>query len=71
MNGLETYVAIRDIRPDVVTILITGYRSDMSGSVQQALKKGVSVCLEKPLEMERLLALLEKFTESRSIGIVR
>ncbi len=71
MNGLETYLAIRDIQPSVVTILITGYIAETTDSVQQALKKGAYVCLEKPLDMDYLLELLEKVREARSAGIVR
>ena len=71
MNGLETYLAIQDIQPSVMTILITGYIAETTDSVQQALGKGAYVCLEKPLDMDHLFEVMKKAMESRSTGIVR
>lgn len=70
MNGLQTYLAIRDIRPGVVTIIMTGYLSETRDSVQQALQKDAYVCLEKPLDMDHLLELLQKVMELRSKGMI-
>lgn len=60
LNGLETYMAIRDIRPDTVVIIITGYLGEMGDLAQLALEKGAYVCLEKPFDMDRLLELLRE-----------
>lgn len=59
MNGLETYMAIREIRPDAVVILMTGYFQEMEDIVQQTLKKGAYVCLEKPLDIGYLLKVIQ------------
>ncbi len=63
MNGLETYLAIRDIHNDAMVILITGYLDEIGNLAQQTLEKGAYTCLEKPVDMGRLLAL---FNEMRS-----
>ena len=68
LNGLETHLAIRKIRPDVVTILITGYFNSMEDLVQQAMQEGAYACLEKPLDMERLLNLLRQVEGVKSRG---
>jgi len=39
LNGLETYLAIHDFRPNVVPIIITGYPKEMDKLVQQALQE--------------------------------
>lgn len=68
LNGLETYLAIREFRPDVVAIVITGYRQEMSELVQRALQENVCTCLEKPIDIDRLLSLLVLIKEQKAKG---
>jgi two-component system response regulator HydG len=68
LNGLETYLAIREFRPDVVAIVITGYRQEMSELVQQALQENVCTCLEKPIDIDKLLSLLVLIKEQKAKG---
>ena len=63
LNGLETYLAIHDFRPNMVAIIITGYREEMKELVGQALKRNAYTCLEKPLNMDKLVSLLERIKE--------
>jgi DNA-binding response OmpR family regulator len=63
LNSLETYLAIRDIRPDVVVILITGYPKEMADITMEILEKNACICLEKPFNMDNLLKLLEEVLE--------
>jgi DNA-binding NtrC family response regulator len=60
LNGLETYLAIREIRWNVVVIVITGYQQEMSDLIQKALQESVYLCLEKPVNMDELISLLDK-----------
>lgn len=39
LNGLETYLAIRGFRPNMVAIIITGYAKETSKLIEQALQK--------------------------------
>ncbi len=66
LNGLETYMIIRDIRPQVVAILITGYPHETNGLVQQALREEAYLCLEKPIAMDMLIGLLEKIMRQKA-----
>ena len=66
LNGLETYLSIRDFRPDVVAVIITGYSKEMSELIEQALQKSVYTCLEKPLDMDKLASLLERIEEQKA-----
>ena len=68
LNGLETYLAIRDFRPNVVAVVITGFAKEMSKQVQKALQKSAYICLEKPINMDRLVSLLEQIKEHRAGG---
>jgi DNA-binding NtrC family response regulator len=71
LNGLETYLAIRDIRPDVVAVIVTGYRQEMSKLAEQAVKKSAYTCLEKPIDMDELLSLLAQIKEQKDTETLR
>lgn len=60
INGLETYLAIKEVNPEAVAIMITGYRQEMADLVRQALANNAYTCLYKPLDMEELLGVVEK-----------
>jgi len=71
LNGLETYLSIRDFRPNVLAIMITGYRQEMSELAQQALKESAYTCLEKPVDMDKLVELLERIKEQKDEGTLK
>lgn len=71
LNGLETYLAIRDIRPDVVAIIITGHAKDMDDMVQEAIQKRAYTCLEKPVNMDTLISMLERIKEQKDKGVLK
>jgi two-component system response regulator HydG len=60
ITGLETYLSIRKINPEVVAIMMTGYRQEMSDLVEEALRSDVYTCLYKPLEIEEVLKLVNE-----------
>lgn len=68
LNGLETYVHIRDIRPNVVAIIITGHRQELDELVQQFMKKSAYICLEKPIDMGVLMSLLDQIMQQKAKG---
>ena len=71
LNGLETYLSIRDFRPNVVAVIITGYRQEMSELVQRALQKSAYACLEKPIDMDRLVSLLVQIKAQKNSGTLK
>jgi len=60
INGLETYLAIREINPEAVAIMVTAYRQEMADLVEEALRNQAYTCLYKPLNMEEVLGLVEE-----------
>ncbi|MFQ5950577.1 MAG: response regulator [Candidatus Geothermarchaeales archaeon] len=60
INGLETYLAIRDIDPKAVAIMMTAYRQEMSEFVRKALNSHAHTCLYKPLDMPQVLRLVDE-----------
>ena len=65
INGLETYIKIKEINPEVVAIMITGYRQEMANLVQDAIDNNAYTCLYKPLEMEMLLNLIDRILNKK------
>jgi two-component system response regulator HydG len=70
LNGLETYLTIREIRRNVVVIIITGYLQEMGDLIQKTLQESAYVCLEKPVNMDELISLLDKIKEQKVKGIL-
>lgn len=60
INGLETYIALKKICPKAVAILITGYPQEMVDLINSALNKSAYTCLQKPLDLEVLLHIIDK-----------
>jgi len=56
IDGIEACRRIREIRPDVRVILMSAYSVEQL--VEDSLREGVVAFLRKPLDAERLLALL-------------
>ena len=63
LNGLETYLAIKEINPRVIAVIITGYYEETKDLVDKALEKGVYTFLQKPLDMDKVLALIEEISK--------
>ncbi|MBU1777564.1 MAG: response regulator, partial [Gammaproteobacteria bacterium] len=51
---------IQNKYPGKPVVLMTGYRKEMSGAIEQARKIGAYTCLYKPFEMDALLQLIEE-----------
>lgn len=58
MNGLETYLKLKEIRPGAVAVMITAFREEMKDLVDQAITFSAYTCLFKPVDMTQLLELL-------------
>jgi two-component system response regulator HydG len=61
LNGIGGVAILKEIRaqyPRLPVVLVTGYREEMARAIEAAMEIGAYTCLYKPLEIERLLALL-------------
>jgi two-component system, NtrC family, response regulator HydG len=65
VNGLETFLSIRRIRPDVEAIIITGNAEEMKDIVKDAMEKRAYALMEKPVGIKPLLTLLEKIEKQK------
>jgi len=58
MNGLQTYLAIREVNPQVVAVMMTAYRREMGDLVEEALNKDAYTCLYKPFDVDQMIKLV-------------
>ena len=65
MNGLQLFLALKQVRPQAVAIMMTGYRWEMHELVREALDNHAYTCLYKPLDMETLLRLVREISERK------
>jgi DNA-binding NtrC family response regulator len=65
INGLETYLSIREVNPQMVAIMMTAYRQEMGELVEQALRSHAYTCLYKPIDIEELLRLVDEIWERK------
>ncbi|GAF82306.1 unnamed protein product, partial [marine sediment metagenome] len=65
INGLEVYLKIKEIDPKLVAIIMTGYRKEMTDLVEEALNNDAYTCIFKPLDIEKLLMLVEEILERK------
>jgi two-component system, NtrC family, response regulator HydG len=67
-NGLEVYESVREVRPDVTVIVATGFPEEMGAMARETVEKSAYTWLEKPLDMDKLLSLLDRIKEQKAKG---
>ncbi len=68
LNGLETYLAIKEINPRAIAVIITGYYEGMKDLIDKALEKGAYTFMKKPLDMDKVLELIEEISKKIKKG---
>ena len=71
MNGLELYLAIKRITPSAVAIMITGMEEEFERLAREAVRRNAYTIVRKPLDLDRVLALLERMTAKHVSGDIR
>jgi len=71
MNGLETYMALRKIRPGVKVVMMTNYREGLEDLIEQAMSKSAYACIFKPFEIEKVVKLLERILSGKTRAEIR
>jgi two-component system, NtrC family, response regulator HydG len=58
MDGLTTSLKLKEIKPDMLIIMMTGYRDEVQDIVKTAMEKGVLKCLYKPFNFAEVRELV-------------
>ena len=69
INGLETYMSIKEANPEAVAIMMTAYRQEMTDLVQEALNNNAYTCLYKPLDLPEVLRLVDEIWKRKRKAI--
>ncbi len=65
LNGLETFLALKKINPKIVAIMITAYSQEMEELVQDAMDNSAYTCLNKPINIEDMLVLINEVLKKK------
>ena len=71
LNGLETYREIKKINPAITAVMMTGYRQEVEELMEEALAESAYTCLYKPLDMDKVIALIEEISRQKTSGTLR
>lgn len=63
LNGLEVYLAVKEVNPKTKAVIITGYREEMEELIEETLKRSAYTCLTKPLDMDKILELIKEISK--------
>jgi DNA-binding NtrC family response regulator len=66
MNGVETFMALRKIKPDIKVVMTTNYREGIEDLVDQAISESAYTCIYKPFEVEKVVKLLERILTGKT-----
>jgi two-component system, NtrC family, response regulator HydG len=62
MDGLTASIKLKEINPEIIIIMMTGYRDEVKEIVEEAAGKGVLKCLYKPFDVAELKDLVNHAT---------
>jgi DNA-binding NtrC family response regulator len=68
MDGVEAYRRVKEIRPEAVVMMMTAYA--VEDLVQQALEEGAYGILYKPLDMEKVIAVIEEAKRAKKGALI-
>ena len=63
INGVETFKEIKQIRPQIRVIMMTAY--SVQDLIQEALKEGAYGVIYKPIDIDKLISLVEEGGKKR------
>ncbi|MCK4362764.1 MAG: response regulator [Dehalococcoidia bacterium] len=59
ISGLDTYLAIKEINPKAMAVMMTGHRHEVADLAEEAIRNNAYTCLYKPIDMHEMLRLIE------------
>jgi DNA-binding response OmpR family regulator len=69
-DGLEVLKAVRSKYPSKPVVLVTGYKDEMTDTINKGLKIGAYTCMYKPFEMEGLLATISEISRTKRRNVL-
>ncbi|HEY91883.1 MAG TPA: response regulator [Dehalococcoidia bacterium] len=63
MDGLDTCLQLKEFDPELVVVMMTAYRDEVKDLVNKALQSAASACLYKPLNLTKVMGLVQEFVD--------
>jgi len=60
MDGLETYLRLKEISPETVAVMMTGYRDEMSDRLKSGIAAATVNCIYKPFDIGEALEIVDQ-----------
>jgi two-component system response regulator HydG len=63
IDGLETLLRLKEVNPDLLTIMMTGFRNEVKDALEKAQTASAITCLYKPFDPAEAAALVQKIAK--------
>ena len=69
IDGLETFLRLKEINPDILTVMMTGFRNEVKDALDKAQAASAITCLYKPFDPSEAADLVKQIgKKSRNSG---
>ena len=65
IDGLETLLRLKEINPDILTIMMTGFRNEVKDALDKAQESDVITCLYKPFDPAEAADIVSKISKKK------
>jgi DNA-binding NtrC family response regulator len=60
IDGLETFLRLKEINPDILTVMMTGFRNEVKEALEKAQAASAIACLYKPFDPSEVADLVRQ-----------
>ena len=69
IDGLETFLRLKEINPDIFTVMMTGFRNEVKDALDKAQEASAIACLYKPFDPSEVTDLVKQIgIKTRNLG---
>jgi DNA-binding NtrC family response regulator len=65
IDGLETFLRLKEINPDILTVMMTGFRNEVKEALTKAQEASAITCLYKPFDPAEAADLVKRVGKKR------
>ncbi len=65
IDGLETLLRLKAINPDILTVMMTGFRNEVKDALDKAQEADAITCLYKPFDPAEAADIVSKITKKK------
>ena len=65
IDGLETLLRLKEINPDIIVIMMTGFRNEVKEALDKAQAESAITCLYKPFDPAVAAEIVKNITEKK------